>query len=65
MQAQNSPQSLPHLLSYLHLQPKQVHENLEKHSFQEEMDILFSSDIDDLLQKIMESDNTVNVLSKL
>ncbi|ETN72286.1 Lon protease proteolytic domain protein, partial [Necator americanus] len=30
-----------------------------------DMDIQFSSDIDDLLQKIMERDNTVNVLSKL
>ncbi|EYB82394.1 hypothetical protein Y032_0361g3484 [Ancylostoma ceylanicum] len=39
-------------------------EHIDK-AIKEEMDILFSSDIDDLLQKIMESDNTVNVLSKL
>ncbi|RCN36565.1 hypothetical protein ANCCAN_17566, partial [Ancylostoma caninum] len=39
-------------------------EQIDK-AIKEEMDILFSSDIDDLLQKIMEGDNTANVLSKL
>ncbi|KAK6031366.1 Lon protease proteolytic domain protein [Ostertagia ostertagi] len=34
-------------------------------SIKDEMDIQFSSDIDDLLQKIMEKDSVSNVLSKL
>lgn len=34
------------------------------HLFKDEMELLFSSDIEDMLQKIME-DSTSNVLSKL
>ncbi|PIO76189.1 Lon protease proteolytic domain protein [Teladorsagia circumcincta] len=39
-------------------------EHIDK-SIKDEMDIQFSSDIDDLLQKIMEKDSVSNVLSKL
>ncbi|VDO15520.1 unnamed protein product [Haemonchus placei] len=39
-------------------------DHIEK-SIKDEMDIQFTSDIDDLLQKIMEKETVSNILSKL